>query len=1077
MRVARAGASLLLAGALGLCCAGAAVAVQPGAAHAATSKVTASVKTAVTNKSKITFSFTGKLQSVTVNGHKVKPKVKWNAKRTAGKFTYTFKYQKKHVFKVKVEGKSAKKITRTYDKTKPTVKFTKYGSTVVVGSTITAKDKSGIKSITANGTRVRNGYQIKKGGTYTFKVTDKAGNVRTTKVTVKSPIWKTRSVSGGVEIAGTSTRILAAYIPSTVGGQKVVAIGANAFRGKERLAKVVVPEGVKTLGLGCFDDCVKLTDITLPSTLQTINDYAFFYCTRLTSIKLPSRLKTIGEGAFFGTGLKTVTIPNSVTSLGKAVFARCDSLTSATVGTGVTKIPARCFHMDGKLKTCKLPDGITEIGDRAFLECRELTALNLTSALKTLGEGALCYCDGLRKLTVAASSIGRNALVCGVRDLRFTGKNVQFEEGALGASEVERFTLSAGVTRFDATALSGSAYIVEFLVEKGNQLFSVKDGVLYSADGKTLVCYPGGRGTTFTVPAEVEVIGRNAFSNCSMDSLRFAAGSKLRKIEDGAFEYLTLEGELVLPASLNAIGERAFQHAQIKAVDFNQTAVTKISSWTFEEANVPSVRMEDSQITELADYAFHRSYDVKELRLPKGLERMGTGAVALSAVKRFVMEGNSHFCVEDGVLYNADKTELVAYPAASDEAAPVIPESVTRIGSYAFYGTSHVIEPEFPEGLKEIGDYAFVPKAVQSDGTYDERVLRVPANVESVGEGAFGYMLNDLELVKKANVLLISKSAAVKDYAMDPANDFAYATATPRMSVKSCSLDVGEQQRVRVVNAPEGFRFFSSNKSICTVDEKTGLITAVKDGQTYVVAAMGSYYLRCMVSVSGESDPVPPKYPIVDPDDRRSWEKAYYKHNPMVNFAALDSPAVHLYTTQEFKVLFKSIDPTTELESSDAFRYGEDLVEYRRASSDVQIELLKHKLHKNTMLVSGTESASPYTGAGSSFADMEAAVGKVFTNPLMVSTSLDMGVALSFRGYPYPTVLHVQADANGTPGGYIARMSQYDTEYELLMAPSVQYQVIDYGVYWYQADDEEYSKGKRDYVRYMTLKPVGVSPM
>ncbi|MDO4502664.1 MAG: leucine-rich repeat protein [Coriobacteriia bacterium] len=1087
MRVAKAGASLLLAGALGLCCAGAAVAVQPGAAHAATSKVTTSVKTSVTNKSKITFSFTGKLQSVYVNGHKVAPKVKWNAKRTGGTFTYAFKYQKKHVFKVKVKGCSAKKITRTYDKTKPTATFTKYGSTVVVGSTITAKDKSGIRSITANGTRVRNGYQIKKGGTYTFKVTDKAGNVRTAKVTVKSPIWKTRSVSGGVEVAGTSTRILAAYIPSTVDGKKVVAVGAKAFRGKQYLQKVVVPEGVKSIDANAFDDCVRLTSVTLPSSLTTLDKNAFFYCTRLTSIKLPSRLKTIGSGAFYGTALKTVTIPNSVTSLGKYAFSACKDLTSVTVGTGITKIPARCFKYDQRLKTCKLPDGITEIGNRAFSQCMDLRDLHLTSALQTVGECAFANCSSFNKVTLYAQNIGERAFegCMNITTMKLVGKNVSVGKGAFTCMTADNVYLGAGVTDFSAVSVMSDGEIKAYTVSATSKRFFAKDGVLYSADGKTLVSYPRARdGQSFTVPASVTAIGDHAFDCANLNTLRFAEGSQLTKVGAYAFAQLSMEdGSLVLPASVKTVGERAFSEVRAKTVDLSATAITELPAYAFEGASLSSLSLQGTGITSIGDYAFERLSGVAELRLPATLQSVGKGFVCGSSVKRFALSEPGALCVEDGVLYSADKTELVSYPAGSNECSPEIPDTVVRIAPYAFYGTKGMVVPLLPDGLQEIGDYAFVPQRTDNASNV---FYRVGDAVTSVGKGAFGNSLRNGRMGKQVGVALISKNPVVKEYALAVENDVAYATGTPRLSLQTCNLNVGETQKVRVVNAPEGFRFFSSDPSVCTVDAHTGQITAVGWGRTAVVAAMGYYYLRCTVEVGegdeGENldgsdwtsvDEGVKGYQTVSEYSLKSWEKKYYAGNSSVSFASKDNPAINCYTAEQYTAMKSALDPVGYQSSSVQREYGSDLEEYLVIAADLKMELLRHDLPVSTVLYSGTGVVTPYTGAGGSLAEMEASVGQVRKNLCMTSTSLDHGTALSFSGGGTGTVMRILADAHSTPGGYVRKMSEVSGEYELLLSHDVSYQVVDYGVCWVNSKDI-FGKKIQGYERYLVLKTVGV---
>ena len=79
--------------------------------------------------------------------------------------------------------------------------------------------------------------------------------------------------------------------------------------------------------------------ITIPNSVTSIGDGAFGNCTSLTSITIPNSVTSIGEGAFAGcTSLTTITIPNSVTIIGYYTFAGCTSITSITIHSSVTSI-------------------------------------------------------------------------------------------------------------------------------------------------------------------------------------------------------------------------------------------------------------------------------------------------------------------------------------------------------------------------------------------------------------------------------------------------------------------------------------------------------------------------------------------------------------------------------------------------------------------------------------------------------------------------------------------------------------------------------------------------------------------
>ena len=88
------------------------------------------------------------------------------------------------------------------------------------------------------------------------------------------------------------------------------------------------------LGYAAFSDCSGLTSLTIPSSVTSIGEYAFYGCSGLTSLTIPSNVTSIGESAFHGcSGLTSLTIPSSVTSIGWGAFCGCSGLTSIYVYT------------------------------------------------------------------------------------------------------------------------------------------------------------------------------------------------------------------------------------------------------------------------------------------------------------------------------------------------------------------------------------------------------------------------------------------------------------------------------------------------------------------------------------------------------------------------------------------------------------------------------------------------------------------------------------------------------------------------------------------------------------------------
>ena len=103
-------------------------------------------------------------------------------------------------------------------------------------------------------------------------------------------------------------------------------------------SEIEIADGVMAISDNCFEGC-EFTTISLPDSLQTIGSYAFNDCEALVDIEIPEGVTSIGEGAFASTAIESVEIPDSVTELGEDVFEGCDALWSLVIGSGLTELP------------------------------------------------------------------------------------------------------------------------------------------------------------------------------------------------------------------------------------------------------------------------------------------------------------------------------------------------------------------------------------------------------------------------------------------------------------------------------------------------------------------------------------------------------------------------------------------------------------------------------------------------------------------------------------------------------------------------------------------------------------------
>jgi len=107
----------------------------------------------------------------------------------------------------------------------------------------------------------------------------------------------------------------------------------------------------------------------------------------------------IGDGAFAGASLTSVTIPNSITEIGPAAFARCTGLMSVTIPNSVKVIGYAAFQECSNLTSVNIPSGVTKIEAGTFALCTKLTSVTIPRNVKNIGFAAFQDCPNLTSVT------------------------------------------------------------------------------------------------------------------------------------------------------------------------------------------------------------------------------------------------------------------------------------------------------------------------------------------------------------------------------------------------------------------------------------------------------------------------------------------------------------------------------------------------------------------------------------------------------------------------------------------------------------------------------------------------------
>ena len=200
---------------------------------------------------------------------------------------------------------------------------------------------------------------------------------------------------------------------------QLTSIGSGAFYGCSTLERITIPGGVTSIADSAFSGCTSLTNITIPNSVISIGNSAFSGCNKIvkvvegvsyvgnwaiacessvTKVELKTTTKGIADSAFSGcTSLTSITIPDSVTSIGRYAFDDCTAQIIWDGTPTITTIEEYAFSgYSGTAIT--IPSSVTSIGKYAFYNCRSLTSIVIPSSITSIENYTFYNCDSLESI-------------------------------------------------------------------------------------------------------------------------------------------------------------------------------------------------------------------------------------------------------------------------------------------------------------------------------------------------------------------------------------------------------------------------------------------------------------------------------------------------------------------------------------------------------------------------------------------------------------------------------------------------------------------------------------------------------
>ena len=186
-------------------------------------------------------------------------------------------------------------------------------------------------------------------------------------------------------------------IPETYKGKSVVKIENGAFDDCKNVLSLVIPDSVTEVEINALNGLRNLQKLTAPAVaLSSVSKIQKIDTLIVTSGE------AIAENAVSGWDyLKSVTLPDTLKTIGDLGFAHCELLEQISLPEGLTSIGAKAFYNCALLKQIELPDSVVSVGNYAFGECASLETVSLSKSLSTVGNWVFASCNSLINLTIS----------------------------------------------------------------------------------------------------------------------------------------------------------------------------------------------------------------------------------------------------------------------------------------------------------------------------------------------------------------------------------------------------------------------------------------------------------------------------------------------------------------------------------------------------------------------------------------------------------------------------------------------------------------------------------------------------
>ena len=548
---------------------------------------------------------------------------------------------------------------------------------------------------------------------------------------------------------------------------------------------IEIPKNINTINpYTCLG--LNVNKINIPKNICSIKEYAFCKCQNLKEVIFEnnSLLTSIGRGVFSGCkSIETMIIPESVVEIGESVFKDCLNLKKIVLPNKLTSIETCLFENCSKLVEFTLPNSVMKIGYSVFKGCSSLTNIVIPSNVKSIGWSSFLKCDNLEQVTIPG-----DIKIEGDKDpfinclklnrIVFHDKTKEITKSSYVMQNITDFVLPDNIEKIDNTVFDKCINLKKIIIkdtfnssienlnilhvfkninqiENYSSKYKVLDDVLYSIDGKKLICCFNKTIKNFIVPNQVneicsfafyncnslesiclsdnvEVIKENAFSSCNnLNNVSLNEG--LMKIEECAFSNCTKLKSIYIPNTVKEIGKGAvlncnklemiylpFIGEKLNSIDnsffgYVFGADTALQNNRFIPTTLKTVILIDlfnfDVRVEISDNAFYDCVNLEIIKISNSICSIGNNAFKNCKGLSKIIIPNTVNKIGKGILENCDHLNTLSIPFVGESKG---------IGKYKHFG--YIFGSDT---YKENNKY--VPNSLENVIISDENIIEMEA--------------------------------------------------------------------------------------------------------------------------------------------------------------------------------------------------------------------------------------------------------------------------------------------------------------------------------------------------------------